>query len=130
VAANPFYVYGWHTYQWARWSIPTDWSAEVWVDFTAGLNEMDPESGLWVMLANVEVNIDGLVSILWGDRPEAYDGETGPVAVKAAVPVTIEIFGLPNKTYYVNAKWSGVITYPTGTGLPRASEVQFGEVTA
>lgn len=128
VSANPYYLYGWHTYQWAVWAPPADWHFEVWHDFHVSLSEPDPQSGLWLLLASVETNFDGLVSIVWGTRSEAYTGQTGPVSVQAHVPVTIECFSVrPGVQYYVNAKWSGVITFPQ-TGISRVQQVQFGEL--
>jgi hypothetical protein len=127
VSANPYFLYGWHTYQWAIWAPAADWAAEVWTDFHVSLGEQDPVSGFSMLLATVEVNIDGLVSVVWGERSEAYHGETGPVPMKAGVPQTIECFTVrPNIQYFVNAKWSGVLTYPTGGSLART--VQFGEL--
>jgi hypothetical protein len=127
VSANPFYLYGWHTYQWAQWAPPADWTGEVWIDFHVSLGEPDPVSGLWMLLATVEVNFDGIVSVVWGTRSEAYHGETGPIAVKAGDPITVECFSVrPQIQYYVNCKWSGVITYPSG--ISRAKQVQFGEL--
>jgi hypothetical protein len=127
VSANPYFLYAWHTYQWAVWSPPADWTAEIWTDFHVSLGEQDPVSGLAMLLATVEVNHDGIVSVVWGTRSEAYGGETGPVSVKAGDPITIECFSVrPNIQYFVNCKWSGVLTYPFG--VSRAKTVQFGEL--
>ena len=126
VSANPFFLYGWHTYQWAQWAPRADFSAEVFTDVTASLGEMDPVTGLAMLIVNVEVNIPGIVSVVWGTRSEAYTGEVGPVPMKAGVPQAIQAFSvLPNRTYYVNVKWSGVITFPSGQTSP--ASVQFGQ---
>jgi len=128
VSANPYFLYGWHTYQWAVWAPPADWTAEVWTDFNPRLEPDPGGSGLWMLVVTVEVNHDGIVSIVWGDRSEAYTAEAGPVNMTAMIPQDIKCMLMEtNKMYFLNAKWSGVITYPFGISRPMT--VQLGELT-
>lgn len=125
VAANPFFLYGWHTYQWAVWAPAADPTQEVWVEFNPVLVA---SPGFFVLSVTVEVNYDGIVSVVAGTRSEAYDIEVGPLSFKAGVPQTVEVLIMaPNTVYYVNAKWSGVLTEPTG--VSRAATVQFGQLS-
>lgn len=129
VSANPYFLYGWHTYQWALWAPTADWSAEVFTDVSVAYGGWDPLTNLTTLLVDVEVNIPGLVSVVWGTRSEAYTGETGPVPMQAGVPQTIQVFGLePNTTYYVNAKWSGALTFPSGQTV--SVSTQSGELSS
>jgi hypothetical protein len=127
LSANPYFLYAWHTYQWAVWAPPADFTAEIWTDFTVELSEPDPQTGRMMLLAHIEVNFPGLVSVVYGTRSEAYGGESGPFGIEAGVPVTVECFTVrPNVTYYVNCKWSGALTFPSGQVFPHSA--QFGEV--